>query len=79
MDNMARNVADLIWAESQSGSGSWDELHGPDSEYHRLPDGSYRVILPEGWDDSGEDQPDPDNSKRWCVITVTMADTKPSE
>lgn len=79
MDDMAREVAELIHINAESGSASWDELHGPDAELQQLPDGAWRVLIPEGWDDSGEDQPDPDNSERWCVITVTMADTKPSE
>jgi hypothetical protein len=69
---MAREAAELIYAESQSGSASWDELNGPDSEIQELPDGSYRVLIPEGWDDS-----DPESSKRWCIIAISMAETKP--
>jgi hypothetical protein len=74
--DMAAEVAELIMAESQSGSASWDELNGPDSELRTLPDG-YQVILPEGWVEDFSDDSYSSYSNRWCIITIKMADTKP--
>jgi hypothetical protein len=66
MTSVAREVAELIHAETRSGSGAWDELNGPESLLIEVSDGKQIVMLPVVYDD--EDQP-----VSYCTITIESA------
>lgn len=54
--NIAQQVAELIHAECHSGSGYWDELHGPDAVFAKIGDTKFTVTLPT-WRDEDEEEP----------------------
>jgi hypothetical protein len=63
-ETFAFRVADLIDAEAHSGSGSWDELHGPDAVLTQVSNDKYAITIPTEYDDEGNP------SEHVCVITV---------
>ena len=64
MDSFAQRVADGILNEAQSGSGYWDELHGPSAEMIKYSDDLFTITIPQEYDE--EDEP----TDTVCVITV---------
>ena len=52
-ETFAKRVAELILAESQSGSASWDELNGPNSLLTQVSENEYRITLPGEYENDG--------------------------
>jgi hypothetical protein len=63
----AKEVADLILAESQSGSGAWDELNGPESQLKKTGPDQFTITIPViDWEsETGE-------SDEVCIITIEV-------
>jgi hypothetical protein len=66
MDTLAKQVAELIYAEAQSGSASWDELHGPSARLTQIHVHKFVIRLP-GYDEETDDY---SWSKNSTTITV---------
>lgn len=64
MDTIAKQVAELIHAEAQSGSAYWDELNGPNARLTQIHVHKYVIRLPKTND---EGEPDWSNG---TTITV---------
>jgi hypothetical protein len=66
MSTVAQEVAELIHADAQSGSASWDEVGGPSAVLTQVSPTKYTVALPARYTDEDEDQP----TGATCLITV---------
>ncbi len=64
MPSFAQRVAELIDAEAHSGSGSWDELHGPSAQLHQISPTKFIIAIPQEYGEDGEP------NLQVCVITV---------
>lgn len=64
MTSFAQRVAEQIDAEAHSGSGSWDELNGPEATMVKVSDIKYVITIPQEYDEDGEE------TDHVCVITV---------
>lgn len=69
MASFAQSVAEQIDAEAHSGSGSWDELHGPSAELHQISPTKFIITIPQGYDEENEP------TVNVCVITVESGPT----
>jgi hypothetical protein len=69
-ETFAQQVAELIHAETQSGSGSWDELNGPDSVLTQVSENEYRITIPGEYQNDGMGGPVLWWGNKMCQITV---------
>jgi len=63
--DLAREVAENISADAQSGSAMWDEVGGPGAVMNEFAPGKFRITIPQ-WDDTGDIAPA-------VIITVEMS------
>jgi hypothetical protein len=66
MSSFAQRVAEQIDAEAHSGSGSWDELHGPDAVLTQVGENKYVITFPREYAEDDEDEPTGES----CTVTV---------
>jgi hypothetical protein len=51
----AKEIAENILSDAQSGSGKWDEVNGPSAEMRQVSESKYEITIPQEYDEDGNE------------------------